>query len=297
MAQATASVVVEQGAVAQDIAALATALAGEAGIASAVVDPGAQGIVQVDIAATADAGTKTVYNVDTGTHTSGTATLSVDGVPTIVTDGDSAATVEALLEALPNVNAATVTGAGTGASPWNITIDDPVGPHTITLVTIDLAGGTGESADIVTPGVLPDADAGAAAITAAIAAVNNNELFGSIVKVEAPVVTADDDTPTISVNNAVASVSISSVLTGSSEARCELSYVVAGVVTAIPSWVRFQDMGDPVRGSHYNSGKARIIFNENGAVTNGTYVFVVTVTDDNGLVGHETITLTVTNQS
>jgi len=298
MAQARASVIVEQGSVAQDIAAQAALIAAEAGIASAVVDPGAQGIVQIDILATANAGTKSVDDVDTGTHTGGTALILVDGVATVpIADGASAATVEAAVEALPNVVAATVTGAGTDASPWRITIDDPVGPHVVTIDGTALTGGAGEGVAQITPGVLPDAGAGATAITDAILAVNNSELYGDVIQVEAPVPTADDDTPAISVNNGVIAVTISSVLAGSSEAVVSLSHVVDGVVVAQPSWVRFVDQGDPVRGSHYNSGKARIIFNENGAVTNGTYVFVVSVLDDNGLSGYEVVTLTVTNQS
>ncbi len=81
----------------------------------------------------------------------GTFTLTYSGQTTAaINEDDSAATVETRIEALSNVTAATVTGAGTSGNPWVIrfvtdsgsgimTSTDTTLVSTITLATIDIS--------------------------------------------------------------------------------------------------------------------------------------------------------------
>lgn len=291
-AVAQASVIVEEGSVAQDVGTKATALAAEAGIASASADPGQSGIVEIDIVADADAGTKAVDDIDAGEASDGTYTIGVDGVATAPLDHDAdAAAVAAALEALPNVNDVTVTGAGTAVSPFNVTIDDPVGPHAITFTDVDLVGPSGtEGVTEDTAGVAPSASAGATAITDAITAVDDVQLRdGAVDSLAPPVPAASSATPSISTNDAIASVDITTTVSAESGiVELRLFYVSSGVVTGIPSGVRYQ---------FRTNGTGRIIFNGNGALADGTYVFVVEAIDANDRRGYEVITLTVSNQS
>ena len=69
---------------------------------------------------------KEVTTIDIGGALGGTWTLTVDGQTTSgIVDDAADSVVETAVEALSTVTAATVTGAGTIASPWIITIDDP----------------------------------------------------------------------------------------------------------------------------------------------------------------------------
>ena len=76
---------------------------------------------------------KEVTTIDIGGALGGTWTLTVDGQTTSgIVDDAADSVVETAVEALSTVTAATVTGAGTIASPWIITIDDPEQSLTIT---------------------------------------------------------------------------------------------------------------------------------------------------------------------
>ena len=73
------------------------------------------------------AGVKEVFNVDRGTSTGGTFTLTVNGQTTGAIAFDAAAgTVETAVEALSTVTTATVSGTGTVGAPWIVTIDTPL---------------------------------------------------------------------------------------------------------------------------------------------------------------------------
>jgi hypothetical protein len=74
---------------------------------------------------------KEVLTVDVGAASGGTWTLTVAAQTSGAIDYNaSAATVETAVEAITGVTAATVTGAGSTADPWIITIDDPAGDLT-----------------------------------------------------------------------------------------------------------------------------------------------------------------------
>lgn len=71
---------------------------------------------------------KEVTTVDVGAASGGTWTLTVAGNTSgAINYNDNAAAVETAVEGITGVTAATVTGAGTTANPWIITIDDPNG--------------------------------------------------------------------------------------------------------------------------------------------------------------------------
>jgi hypothetical protein len=288
MAQARASVVVAEGVVAQDIAAIATELALEAGIASAVVDPGAQNIVQVDILADADDGTEGVWILDLDTSDGGTFALVVNGAQTAPIAFDATdPQIKAALEALPNVNTVSIAA---GTDDGDITFESPVEDIVVSVVDIDLTNPGTVAIVEDTEAVAGSAAAGAAAIVAAIAAVEDasnvdrSVLYGEVIEVEVPVATISDNTPTLA-EDEVAAVDITFALVGSTEARVD--------AVGLETWMRFTDFGDPVRGSHYRSGQARLLLNPAGADVDGTYVVSVICTDDNGNIGSASITVTV----
>lgn len=87
-----------------------------------------------------------VHKVDDNDASAGTYNIVVDGDTAVVAFDDSAATVEAALEALASVDAATVTGAGSVADPFVITIPRDVDQGgesypVLTVADVDLTGG------------------------------------------------------------------------------------------------------------------------------------------------------------
>ena len=69
-----------------------------------------------------------VLTVDVGAASGGTFTLTIGGNPSGAIAWDAAdSVVETAVEAITGITAATVTGAGSVADPWIITIDDPAG--------------------------------------------------------------------------------------------------------------------------------------------------------------------------
>lgn len=292
-AVASASVIVEQGSVAQDMSTQATALAGESGIASATLDPGASGIVEIDIVADAGEGTKGVWILDLDTSAGGTFYLTVNGVPTAPIAYD--ATDEEIgdaLEALPNVNSVTVSA---GSDDGDIQFDDPIEDIVVTVVDIDLTTPGTIAITEDTEAVAPSASAGSSAITAAIAAVDDVQLRGAITTVADPVVSLSGASASITEAEST-SFTVSSTLT-TPGAVVSLHYVSSGVEAALPSWARIVDKGDPVRGTNANAGQAVVYFNPASADVDGTHVFVVKVTDDNGEEGFGVFTLTITDPS
>ena len=96
---------------------------------------------RLTIAAT-DFTTDTVQNVDVGSSTAGTFTLTYSGQTTGAIAFDATAgTVETAIEGLSNVTAATVTGSGTSSTPWVIRFDDTAGSGIMTS-TDTLTGGS-----------------------------------------------------------------------------------------------------------------------------------------------------------
>lgn len=82
-----------------------------------------------------------VVNVDRGTSTGGTFTLTVDGEDSGAIAFDAAAaTVETAVEAITGVTAVSVTGTGTVADPWVITFVD-LGPKVVSGDGASLTGG------------------------------------------------------------------------------------------------------------------------------------------------------------
>jgi hypothetical protein len=98
-----------------------------------------------------------VTTVDVGAASGGTWTLTAGGQTsgTIAVDAN-AATVEAAVEGITGITAATVTGAGTTGDPWVITIDDPVGAIVVSgsgasLTPSDTLTVTETTAGVTTP--------------------------------------------------------------------------------------------------------------------------------------------------
>ncbi len=95
-----------------------------------------------------------IESVDVGVASGGTFTLTVGGQTTGNIDYDAtAAVVDTAVTLLSTVVAVTVTGAGTIASPWLITFDDPVGPLTVTGTGTSLTPADSLTLTETTPGV------------------------------------------------------------------------------------------------------------------------------------------------
>lgn len=144
--------------VAAKLDTLATSIAAKPGITSATVVPSAtkvdvlrrhievDGVTAADVQAAVDSN---VRKVNHGGATGGTFTLTVDGQTTAgIAYNASATSVKSALEALSTVTTATVTGTGTVADPWVITLDDTGSDRT---VTGDGSGLTGGALTVTTP--------------------------------------------------------------------------------------------------------------------------------------------------
>lgn len=139
--------------IAGDLGSLATSIAAKPAISAAVVVPSlgevdvlrphikVTGTAVKDVRAAIDTNS---FNVDHGGSTSGNFTLTVDGVATgNIAYNASAATVKSDLEGLSTVVLATVTGTGTVADPFVVTLDDTGSERTCSGTDVDLAGGSG----------------------------------------------------------------------------------------------------------------------------------------------------------
>ena len=91
-----------------------------------------------------DFGIDEVQQVDIGTSTGGTFTLTFSGQTTAsIAYNASAATVESSLEALSNITDVTVTGTGTSGDPWVVTFVDPGKQNVAEMTSTDsLTGGS-----------------------------------------------------------------------------------------------------------------------------------------------------------
>lgn len=118
--------------VAGDIDALATSVLAKTGITATDAFPLGVGDFKVAcIRVTGDtvaeiraAVQKNAFALDLGGATGGSCTIDIDGVTSgAIAFDDNAAAVEATIEAMSSVLAATVTGAGTSADPFGIVVD------------------------------------------------------------------------------------------------------------------------------------------------------------------------------
>jgi hypothetical protein len=98
-----------------------------------------------------------VTTVDVGAASGGTWTLTAGGQTSgTINHNANAATVEAAVEGITGITAATVTGAGTTGDPWVITLDDPVGAIVVSgtgasLTPSDTLTVTETTAGVTTP--------------------------------------------------------------------------------------------------------------------------------------------------
>lgn len=149
---ATAQVV--PNTVAQQLSTLETSLAAKPGVTATTIVPDdavrgstltphvyVTGDSTDEISAAVDSN---VRLVDHGGASGGTFDLTVDGqTASAIAYNAAASAVKSALEALSTVSTATVTGTGTVADPFVITLDDTGSTRTVTGDGASLTGGTG----------------------------------------------------------------------------------------------------------------------------------------------------------